>query len=34
MTEHDNNEFKISEFDPKDSLYIEASAGTGKTYTI
>ena len=34
MTECNNNEFKISGFDPKNSLYIEASAGTGKTYTI
>lgn len=28
------NEFKISEFKTGNSLYIEASAGTGKTYTI
>ena len=34
MTECNNNEFKISGFDPENSLYIEASAGTGKTYTI
>ena len=28
------NEFKINKFTPSKSIYIEASAGTGKTYTI
>ena len=30
----DINEFKINKFTPSKSIYIEASAGTGKTYTI
>ena len=30
----EQKEFKISEFETNKSLYIEASAGTGKTYTI
>ncbi len=34
MAEVAKNQFKVDVFDTKKSLFIEASAGTGKTYTI
>jgi len=34
MAESEKKEFKVAAFDTKKSLFIEASAGTGKTYTI
>ena len=34
MSNENINEFKISKFSPSKSIFIEASAGTGKTYTI
>ena len=34
MAEFAKNQFKVDAFDTKKSLFIEASAGTGKTYTI
>lgn len=34
MSNESINEFSISKFSPSRSIYIQASAGTGKTYTI